>query len=90
MSHFVKAACCVQSLSCLHLMLVQALGIACLLAEQTCVSLYSIVASMRETRLSVIAVLQGDLAYLFILSANDKQWSKSKSTLKKLVETFHV
>ena len=33
---------------------------------------------------------QGDLAYLFILSANDKQWAKSKNTLKQLVETFHV
>ena len=39
---------------------------------------------------SAVAPEQGDLAYMFILSATDKQWAKSKTTLKKLIDTFHV
>ncbi len=33
---------------------------------------------------------QGDLAYLFITAATDKQWSKSAGKLKKMVETFRA
>jgi len=34
--------------------------------------------------------MQGDLAYLFITAANDKQWNKSADKLKKMVETFRA
>jgi hypothetical protein len=34
--------------------------------------------------------IQGDLAYLFITAANDKQWSKSAPKLKKMAESFRA
>ncbi|KAK9918460.1 hypothetical protein WJX75_004213 [Coccomyxa subellipsoidea] len=40
---------------------------------------------------SVTAVTaKGDLAYLFITAATDKQWSKSANKLKKMAETFRA
>jgi len=33
---------------------------------------------------------QGDLAFLFIASATDKQWAKSAPKLRKVVETFRA
>lgn len=33
---------------------------------------------------------RGDLAYLFITAATDKQWSKSANKLKKMAETFRA
>ena len=33
---------------------------------------------------------QGDLAFLFTVSASDKQWNKSKDTLKQIVTSFSV
>ncbi len=33
---------------------------------------------------------QGELAYLFLVSAADKQWSKSEKKLRKVVETFRA
>ena len=35
-------------------------------------------------------LLQGDLAYLFLVSARDKQWSKSEAKLRKVVQTFRA
>lgn len=34
--------------------------------------------------------VQGDLAFLFVLSANDKQWAQSSGKLKQLVELFRA
>ena len=34
--------------------------------------------------------LQDGNAYLFVVSANDKQWSKSQSKLRKLQESFRA
>lgn len=36
------------------------------------------------------ACAQGDLAFLFIASATDKQWSRSAPKLRKVVETFRA
>ena len=33
---------------------------------------------------------KGDLAFLFIASATDKQWAKSAGKLRKVVETFRA
>lgn len=33
---------------------------------------------------------QGDLAFMFILSANEKQWAQSSGKLKQLVELFRA
>lgn len=33
---------------------------------------------------------QGDLAYLFITSANEKQWGKLEGSLKQTVESFRA
>jgi hypothetical protein len=33
---------------------------------------------------------QGDLAYLFVLSANEKQWAKSEARLRTMLETFRA
>jgi predicted oxidoreductase (fatty acid repression mutant protein) len=34
--------------------------------------------------------VQGDLALLFVASANEKQWAKSKDMLQKAVESFRA
>ncbi|KAK9814442.1 hypothetical protein WJX72_005984 [[Myrmecia] bisecta] len=33
---------------------------------------------------------KGDLAYLFVVSANDKQWAKSESKLREVVQSFRA
>lgn len=33
-------------------------------------------------------LLQGSLAYLFVLTANDKQWGAAESKLRVMLETF--
>ncbi len=33
---------------------------------------------------------KGDLALLFVVAANDKQWPKSQEKLKKMVEAFRA
>ena len=40
--------------------------------------------------LLLLVAVQGDLAYLFITAATDKQWSKSADKLKKMAETFRA
>ena len=33
---------------------------------------------------------KGGLAYLFVLSANDKQWAGSQKTLRTMLDTFQA
>ncbi len=33
---------------------------------------------------------KGDLALLFVVSANDKQWARSQAKLRKVVESFRA
>lgn len=36
------------------------------------------------------ATVKGDLAFLFIVSANDKQWSKNQGRLREIVDSFRA
>lgn len=38
----------------------------------------------------VAFTVKGDLAYLFVLSANEKQWAKSEARLRTMLETFRA
>ena len=35
-------------------------------------------------------VLQADAAYLFVVSANDKQWAQSQPKLRKMLQSFQA
>ena len=38
----------------------------------------------------LLTALQGKVAYLFVSSASDKQWSKGEKHLRQALETFRV
>ena len=43
-----------------------------------------------DTHCALHCSAQGDLAYLFVISANDKQWAGSEAKLRSMLEAFRA